>query len=240
MSQPQPKIPSELIKYLGKAFNAWHIALPLLESHSMLFPQVRACQTAPEFVLQSCGESEMPLGFCTLLCLAVCMPKSACSHFLGSVQAFLSFRVRLKALSQPMWQLDCSQLLACPQPSLQEGIIVPKGIQSQDSHPLGVLKYANTLQDSRYFNSLAELYSELNEEDVLSGLWKRRCCAPETRAAVGWMQHGYLDTAQDALLQAMSKHASKAYEGGEPCSGGVCVPSTACVLCIPAIACKVV
>lgn len=47
MSQPQPKIPSELIKYLGKAFNAWHIALPLLESHSMLFPQVHTASLAP-------------------------------------------------------------------------------------------------------------------------------------------------------------------------------------------------
>ena len=40
LSQPQPKIPSELIKFLGKTFNAWHIAIPLLESHVMLFPQV--------------------------------------------------------------------------------------------------------------------------------------------------------------------------------------------------------
>lgn len=31
LSQPQPKIPSELIKFLGKSCNAWHIALPLLE-----------------------------------------------------------------------------------------------------------------------------------------------------------------------------------------------------------------
>ena len=40
LSQPQPKIPSELIKFLGKTYNAWHIAIPLLESHVMLFPQV--------------------------------------------------------------------------------------------------------------------------------------------------------------------------------------------------------
>lgn len=40
MSQPQPKIPSELIRFLGKTYSAWHIAIPLLESHVMLFPQV--------------------------------------------------------------------------------------------------------------------------------------------------------------------------------------------------------
>ena len=31
LSQPQPKIPPELIKYLGKTYNAWNIAIPLLE-----------------------------------------------------------------------------------------------------------------------------------------------------------------------------------------------------------------
>ena len=38
LSQPQPKIPSELIRFLGKTYSAWHIAIPLLESHVMLFP----------------------------------------------------------------------------------------------------------------------------------------------------------------------------------------------------------
>ena len=40
LSQPQPKIPPELIKFLGNRYNAWHIAIPLLESHVMLFPEV--------------------------------------------------------------------------------------------------------------------------------------------------------------------------------------------------------
>ena len=40
LSQPQPKVPSELIKFVGKKFNAWHISIPLLESHSSLFPHV--------------------------------------------------------------------------------------------------------------------------------------------------------------------------------------------------------
>ena len=45
LSQPQPKLPSELIKFLGKTYNAWHIAIPLLESHVVLFPHV-SCATA--------------------------------------------------------------------------------------------------------------------------------------------------------------------------------------------------
>ena len=42
-SQPQPKLPSELIKFIGKNFCAWHTAIPLLESHVMLFPHDPRC-----------------------------------------------------------------------------------------------------------------------------------------------------------------------------------------------------
>ena len=44
LCQPQPKLPSELIKYLGKSFCAWHTAIPLLESHVMIFPQALRLQ----------------------------------------------------------------------------------------------------------------------------------------------------------------------------------------------------
>ncbi|CAH8274165.1 unnamed protein product [Arabidopsis lyrata] len=37
LSHPQPRMPSELIKYIGKTYNAWHLALTLLETHVMLF-----------------------------------------------------------------------------------------------------------------------------------------------------------------------------------------------------------
>jgi hypothetical protein len=45
LSQPQPKIPAELIKFLGKTYNAWHISIPLLESHvlSRLFLKDSRC-----------------------------------------------------------------------------------------------------------------------------------------------------------------------------------------------------
>ncbi|CAN8229179.1 unnamed protein product [Cochlearia groenlandica] len=43
LSQPQPRIPSELIKYIGKTYNAWHLALGLLETHVMLFMNDAKC-----------------------------------------------------------------------------------------------------------------------------------------------------------------------------------------------------
>ncbi|XP_010436242.1 PREDICTED: probable transcription-associated protein 1, partial [Camelina sativa] len=43
LSHPQPRMPSELIKYIGKTYNAWHLALTLLETHVMLFTNESRC-----------------------------------------------------------------------------------------------------------------------------------------------------------------------------------------------------
>lgn len=39
LCQPQPRVPSDLIKYLGKTYNAWHVAIGLLECHVVLFQE---------------------------------------------------------------------------------------------------------------------------------------------------------------------------------------------------------
>ena len=43
LCHPQPKVQPELVRSLGSTFNAWHIALPILESHVLLFPQEHRC-----------------------------------------------------------------------------------------------------------------------------------------------------------------------------------------------------
>ena len=43
LSQPQPKIPAEMIKYMGRHFHAWHTAISMLESHVGLFPGDMRC-----------------------------------------------------------------------------------------------------------------------------------------------------------------------------------------------------
>lgn len=68
-------------------------------------------------------------------------------------------------------------------------------------------------QEMRCFDALAELYAALNEEDVLFGLWKRRCAAPETRSALAYLQHGNAEAAQDAFTEAMEK-AAKPFDSG--------------------------
>ncbi|XRB06256.1 transformation/transcription domain-associated protein [Pycnococcus provasolii] len=62
LSQPQPKIPSELIKFLGKTYNAWHISIPLLESHVMLFPTEIRCFDALAELYHLLGEDDNLFG----------------------------------------------------------------------------------------------------------------------------------------------------------------------------------
>lgn len=62
LSQPQPKIPSELIKFLGKTYNAWHIAISLLESHVILFPQETRCFDALAELYRTINEEDVRFG----------------------------------------------------------------------------------------------------------------------------------------------------------------------------------
>lgn len=95
LSQPQPKIPPELIRYLGKTYNAWHIAIPLLESHVIIFPDEIRC-----------------------------------------------------------------------------------------------------------FDALAQLYKLVNEDDIMCGLWRKRCYSESTKVALSLIQHGYWQEAQDVLAES--------------------------------------
>ncbi|KAF5735955.1 Phosphatidylinositol 3- and 4-kinase family protein with FAT domain isoform 1 [Tripterygium wilfordii] len=62
LSHPQPRMPSELIKYIGKTYNAWHIALALLESHVMLFMnETKCCESLAE-LYRLLNEEDMRCG----------------------------------------------------------------------------------------------------------------------------------------------------------------------------------
>lgn len=62
LSHPQPRMPSELIKYIGKTYNAWHIALALLESHVMLFPNDSKCCESLAELYRLLNEEDMRCG----------------------------------------------------------------------------------------------------------------------------------------------------------------------------------
>ncbi|XP_059645489.1 uncharacterized protein LOC132287044 [Cornus florida] len=62
LSHPQPRMPSELIKYIGKTYNAWHIALALLESHVMLFVNETKCSESLAELYRLLNEDDMRCG----------------------------------------------------------------------------------------------------------------------------------------------------------------------------------
>ncbi|XP_040962395.1 transformation/transcription domain-associated protein [Gossypium hirsutum] len=62
LSHPQPRMPSELIKYIGKTYNAWHIALALLESHVMLFMNETKCSESLAELYRLLNEDDMRCG----------------------------------------------------------------------------------------------------------------------------------------------------------------------------------
>ena len=62
LSHPQPRMPSELIKYIGKTYNAWHIALALLESHVMLFMNETKCAESLAELYRLLNEEDMRCG----------------------------------------------------------------------------------------------------------------------------------------------------------------------------------
>ncbi|XP_047320592.1 transformation/transcription domain-associated protein-like [Impatiens glandulifera] len=62
LSHPQPRMPSELIKYIGKTYNAWHTALALLESHVMLFQSEAKCSESLSELYRLLNEEDMRCG----------------------------------------------------------------------------------------------------------------------------------------------------------------------------------
>ncbi|XP_042382892.1 transcription-associated protein 1-like [Zingiber officinale] len=62
LSHPQPRMPSELIKYIGKTYNAWHISLNLLESHVMLFMNEAKCSESLAELYRLLNEEDMRCG----------------------------------------------------------------------------------------------------------------------------------------------------------------------------------
>ncbi|CAA2966750.1 transformation transcription domain-associated -like isoform X2 [Olea europaea subsp. europaea] len=62
LCHPQPRMPSELIKYIGKTYNAWHIALTLLESRVMLSLNDMKCSESLAELYRLLNEEDMRCG----------------------------------------------------------------------------------------------------------------------------------------------------------------------------------
>ncbi|KAJ3319442.1 hypothetical protein HDV06_006328 [Boothiomyces sp. JEL0866] len=60
------------------------------------------------------------------------------------------------------------------------------------------------IRDS-FMDALADIYSELSEEDYFAGIWRRRCLFPETNAAISFEQAGMWQAAQRFYESAQAK-----------------------------------
>jgi len=54
-------------------------------------------------------------------------------------------------------------------------------------------------------DALVEIYTQLNEEDMVYGLWRRRCLLPETSTAIFYEQNGMWSQAQEIYENAQLK-----------------------------------
>jgi len=63
------------------------------------------------------------------------------------------------------------------------------------------------------FDALADMYELLNEDDLLSGLWQRKCRFPETPTAIAYEQQGLFEQAQTSYEAAMAKAKDQCNSG---------------------------
>ena len=59
---PQVRIEPEILQYLGKNYNLWHVSIPMLEDHVQLFPQNDRYILALQELYSGLMESDMQMG----------------------------------------------------------------------------------------------------------------------------------------------------------------------------------
>ncbi|KAI6164899.1 hypothetical protein EDD17DRAFT_1802323 [Pisolithus thermaeus] len=75
-----------------------------------------------------------------------------------------------------------------------------------------------SIRDTVY-DSLAEVYAELNEEDMFYGLWRRRCLHLETNVGIAFEQNGMWEQASYTyeMAQTKAKHGTISFSETEYC-----------------------
>ncbi|KAK3867130.1 hypothetical protein Pcinc_027378 [Petrolisthes cinctipes] len=94
--------------------------------------------------------------------------------------------------------------LTLEQTALEQGVTSTPRAPKKDLHDSYDLEPVTNPQQE-ILDSLSEMYSLLKEEDLWAGLWQTVAHYPETRLAVTYEQHGYLEQAQATYELCMSK-----------------------------------
>ena len=66
LNNPQVRVEPEVLQYMAKHFNLWHLAIPMLEDHVQLFPQNERYVFALQELYQGLMEEDLSMGLCRL------------------------------------------------------------------------------------------------------------------------------------------------------------------------------
>ncbi len=81
---------------------------------------------------------------------------------------------------------------------------------------LDVSREEDSVTREMVYDSLAELYADLAEDDMFYGLWRRRCLHLETNVAISYEQNGMWQEAQIAYENAQARAKNGLIPFSEP------------------------
>ena len=67
LKMPQVRVEPEVLQFLGKSFNLWHIAIPMLEDHVQLFPGNERYVLALQELYNNLLEEDLSMGLSRLI-----------------------------------------------------------------------------------------------------------------------------------------------------------------------------
>jgi hypothetical protein len=66
LKNPQVRIEPEVLQYMAKHFNLWHLAIPMLEDHVQMFPQNERYVFALQELYSGLMEEDLSMGLSRL------------------------------------------------------------------------------------------------------------------------------------------------------------------------------
>ncbi|KAJ7590989.1 hypothetical protein C8J56DRAFT_1135339 [Mycena floridula] len=125
------------------------------------------------------------------------------------------YHLRQAELRPNVMQTLLTGILACSPPMILPPHLVKYLAKTFGAWHVAMEILANSLENMKeddaasvqdhIYDSLADVYAELHEEDVFYGVWRRRCLHQDTNVALAFEQNGMWDLASTAYETAQSK-----------------------------------
>lgn len=206
MSQCVPPIPIRpcVLKYLGKTHNLWLRSTLMLEQQAFekgLSLHIKPKQSTEFYEQESITPPQQVQWFMSSSSIFVAIdilgrgsfvfwrsPSVTQNELVCWFSSWLCFDLSVSSVwSIPAFKLLMlsSHLIGTP---LNMDVFVPY-----------ILWRCVFVFPQEILDSLAELYSLLQEEDMWAGLWQKRCKFPESSTAIAYEQHGFFEQVRERL-----------------------------------------